>query len=256
MTRGKFGGDSNNLVTAEVEGKTLIELATEFFGEAPLFWGRYFKRPGNTSTEQYQAARENKALHDRNIRLLPLARQTGNVGGNRARGQQDGARNVDAYLASLGVDYVKSQGSAFVMFLDTEPRPGPAMSVNYYVGWAGAVIERSRELTAGAVTVLPCVYLNHNDEQTCNALTSAVEDHGAECHGVWVARYPTPDANNCLAARDWSSTFVRPEARLPCDILLWQYFGDCHEWLDGNQTNPAIDLQDSLLSKLILPPPA
>jgi hypothetical protein len=70
MAKGKFGGDSNNIVTAKDEnGKTLIEVATELFGEPPVFWGRYFKGPGNRAREQYQPTLENRPLRDNNLPL-------------------------------------------------------------------------------------------------------------------------------------------------------------------------------------------
>ena len=48
-----------------------------------------------------------------------------------------------------------------------------------------------------------------------------------------------------------------PHVQLPCKILLWQYSDDCHGGggFDCDQTNPAIDLDQDLLSKCILPPP-
>ena len=40
MARGKFGADSNEIVTALEGGQTLIKKATSYLGQKPAFWGR------------------------------------------------------------------------------------------------------------------------------------------------------------------------------------------------------------------------
>ena len=56
---------------------------------------------------------------------------------------------------------------------------------------------------------------------------------------------------------DWNSSAVIPNVKLPCDVLIWQYAENCcNGAIDSNQTNPDIDVQVELLSKLVLPPVA
>ena len=256
MARGKSGADSNGLVTdIAYDDKNLLQAAIKLMGETPVFWGSYFKGPHNSSHEQYQPALENETLNSNSIKLLPLARQTDQVHGSEAQGQQAARNNVEALFAAFSVHELASQGGSFYMFLDTEPRPRPALSINYYTGWAKTVVSYSRENSAGRVTILPGVYLNHNNIATCNAITAAVQNNGAECHGVYVARY-LRDKLPCPQPVDWNESHIHPEVPLPCKVLIWQYAGDCFDagLLDGNQVNPAIDLLSEFLDKLILPP--
>ena len=56
---------------------------------------------------------------------------------------------------------------------------------------------------------------------------------------------------------DWNNSIVMPGVALPFEVLLWQYQENCAEQpIDRNQTNPNVDIQGMLLSKLILPPSA
>ena len=77
--KGKPGADSSNLVTSQINGKTLIDLAAELFGAMPAFWGRYFTSVQSTGVVEYRHRKENQILRDNNIRVLPIARQTRRV---------------------------------------------------------------------------------------------------------------------------------------------------------------------------------
>src|SRR5215472_8240179 len=79
MAKGKPGADSSVMVTNQVEGSGLIALAKALYGEVPIFWGRYFTSTSTGGTVEYRHLKENKALRDNNIRVLPIARQTKNV---------------------------------------------------------------------------------------------------------------------------------------------------------------------------------
>src|SRR5689334_15402088 len=137
MARGKFGADSNEIVTALEDGQTLIKKATSYLGQKPAFWGRYFKAPGNTKRAQYQAKLENQALHGESIPVLPLGRQTPRVGGSEEEGRLDARGNAEAIIQSFGMDYLKKTGGDFFVFLDVEPQV--PMSLNYWVGWASSI---------------------------------------------------------------------------------------------------------------------
>src|SRR5438876_1550658 len=86
MAQGKPGAHSSSLVTTQIDGKNLIQLAEELFGETPVLWGRYFTSASTTGTVEYRHLKENQILRDKNIRVLPIARQTKHVNGTQAQG--------------------------------------------------------------------------------------------------------------------------------------------------------------------------
>lgn len=250
MPTGRPVADSSNLVTSEIGGRNLLELAKALFGEYPLLWGRYFTSPASTGTVEYRHLRENQPLREAGIRVLPIARQTKRVNGSQADGSTDAEENGDDLIATFTADYLASQGGEFLMFLDVEG--APALSAAYYLGWATTLIAHSRQATGGRVTVLPCVYGVQSDNDTWNSLNDACRN-GAECRGAWIARWRE---HGCKPPIEFDSTIVSPSVKLPCDILLWQYADDCHggDGFDCDQTNPDIDLVQDLVRKCILPP--
>jgi hypothetical protein len=250
MAKGKPGADSSVAVTSQVGGTGLIDLATTLFGETPVFWGRYFTSTGTGGTVEYRHLRENQPLRDRNIRVLPIARQTRNVGGAIAQGSADAQQNADDVLATFGADYLASQGGRFCVFLDVEG--SPSLSADYYGGWAQTLEAHSMSVTGGRVTLLPALYAARGDAATWQAMADAVKS-GAGCIGVWVARYRL---HGCQALPDWDDALVAPETPIPCKVLIWQYSDECqgNGGFDCSETNPAIDLQAELLNYLVLPP--
>jgi len=261
MPKGEPGADSSDLVTSIFHGKNLLNLAKDLFGKDPVLWGRYFKGPGDTNHFQYQAALENAALKARNIKLLPIARQTNHVGGNHALAVSDAQTQVDGLIAAFGIDFLANAGDDYYFFLDTEP--GTPLSREYYVGWAETVINRSQNRSGGLFTIHPCIYLNRGDRPTCRALNQAVNDDGAECRGAWVAHYLRHAAMSCVPMPDWDDGFATPVQPITVPILLLQYAGDCFGTnpndpedgpLDCNEVNPKINLKTDLLDHLILPP--
>jgi len=250
MAVGKPGADSSVLVTNKIQDKTLVQLATELFGEPPVFWGRYFTGVATTGTVEYRHLKENQILRDNNIRVLPIARQTKHVDGSQALGSVDAEQNVEDLILTFGQDYLASQGGEFLMVLDVEG--APSLSLSYYRGWAQTVLAHSRDFTDGAVTILPCVYATRGDDTTWQAVADAA-DRGVPCNGAWIARWRV---RGCSILLEFDNAIVLPRVELPCDVLLWQYADECHggNGFDCNQTNPAIDLEGDLLQKLILPP--
>lgn len=248
MARGLPGADSSQPVTT-----SLIKAATDLFGQKPAFWGRYFTGPATGGSVEYHHASESPVLAQAGIRLLPVARQTAHVAGSEAEGTADAQLNVADFLATFSQAYLASQGGQFLMFLDVEGLPqsgSPSLSIAYYTGWAKTLMSYSRSQTNNAVTILPGVYARQGDNQTWNVLVTANSD-GIPCSGAWVARYFNPSCN----MNDWNSSVVMPSVALPCDVLIWQYAENCcNGTIDSNQTNPNIDVQAELLSKLVLPP--
>lgn len=257
MAKGQPGADSSEAVTT-----SLIQLATNLYGAAPVFWGRYFTSVSTDTAEEYHHAAENQPLNAAGIRVLPIARQTRNVGGSLQQGIEDGAANAEDFIATFGAAFLASQGGRFYMFLDVENDPStdsPSLSSNYFTGWAQGLAQESASassgLSNGSVAILPCVYATQDDTATWAALASA-QAAGAPCMGAWIARYYFSDC----AMSDWSDSIVTPAspispAPFPWPILAWQYAGDClNGAIDCSQTNPNIDAQSQLLDFLALPP--
>lgn len=250
MATGKPGADSSNLVTHRINGKSLIQLSEEVFGRAPVLWGRYFKRFGDTNPVQYQHDKEGDILRTKNIRVLPIARQTTRVDGSNSDGVSDAQGNVEAVIRTFGKDYLKSQGGEFLLFLDVEGPPH-SLSRRYWRGWAQTVISHSNELTNGDVTLMPCVYAPQGDDTTWQAIADEA-DTGVPCGGAWIARWRK---RGCADVLEWDDGIVSPRIALPCPILLWQYADECHggDGIDCNETNPAIS-DTNFIDKLVLPP--
>jgi hypothetical protein len=251
MTIGHPGADSSNLVTRHINGKPMVDVATELFGQTPVLWGRYFNSVAASGLVEYRANQENQALRERNIRVLPIARQTKHVDGSQARGSADAELNAEDLIKTFGADYLKSQGGRFIMFLDVEGTP--SLSVDYYVGWARTIVDHSQSFSNGAVSIVPGVYATQSDEVTWRAVADAGE-RGVKTRGAWTARWRKRGCHGLLA---WEPEIVQPRVKIPCEVLLWQYADECHggDGFDCNETNPHIDLQD-ILSQCVLPPEA
>ena len=247
MAKGNPGADSSSPVTND-----LVNTATQQFGQAPLFWGRYFTGPTASGSVEYHHSSESPVLAQHNIRLLPVARQTTHVGGSQQEGVSDAQLNVQDILDTFGQDYLAAQGGAFLVFLDVEGSPStgsPSLSLDYYLGWAQTLVSYSQSQTNNAVTLLPCVYARQGDNETWDCLVSA-NGQGTTCNGAWVARYYYSGCD----MPDWDDSIVLPSVTLPFDVLLWQYAENCCEGsIDCNQTNPNLDTETLLLNRLILP---
>lgn len=248
MTR-LFGADSSSPVTTSINGISILDHAKNLFGVEAAFWGRYFKSTAASDSIEYRHAMESVALRARNIPVLPVARQTLRVDGTEEDGKADAQTNVDDLIASFGMDHLRSLGGPFLFFLDVE-NASPSLSSQYYRGWAQTVVQYSGSASGGAFQIRPCVYGNHSDDVTWQALTDA-QEAGSPCDGVWIARYLR---NGCTELPDWNSSFIGPDVRVGCDVLLWQYAGDCEEdTIDYNLANPNVDVSARLVSKLISP---
>src|SRR5215470_12306408 len=150
MAIGSPGADSSNLVTRLIDGKPMVEVAAGLFGRMPVLWGRYFTSVAASGLVEYQAHRE------RDIRVLPIARQTKHVDGTLASGSADAQLNAEDLIKTFGAAYLKSQGGTFLMFLDVEGTP--PLSTDYYLGCARTLVEHSQSFSNGTVTILPGVY--------------------------------------------------------------------------------------------------
>ena len=251
MARGLPGADSSVPVTFQINGRSLIDLATDLFGEIPVVWGRYFTSSSTGGTVEYRHRRENEPLRNRGTRVMPIARQTKHVRRDESLGVADAKNNVKDVITTFGADYLKDQGGKFLLFLDVEG--DPSMSEDYYRGWAKTLVYHSSTFSNGAVTIVPGIYATQGDDTTWRALKAAAAT-GVPCEGVWVARWRI---RGCGALLDFDANMglVRPNVALPCEILLWQYADDCHggNGFDCNEINPNIDVA-AFLKKCVLPP--
>ncbi len=247
MAKGLPGADSSAPVIPAG-----IAAATALFGRPPAFWGRYFTSPTTPGTVEYRGAAESPVLAAAGIRLLPVARQTRRVGGTRAQGAADGALNAADYVETFGADRLAAQGGQFLVFLDVEGTPAsgsPSLSAAYWAGWAEGLAAEGRARSAGRVTLLPAAYAPVRDTATWQAISAAAAA-GSPCAGAWVARYRFPGC----AMTDWDPAVVTPSVALPCPVLAWQYQeGCCQGAIDCSQTNPGVDADALLLSRLVLP---
>ncbi len=249
MAKGHAGADSAALVSSQIDGKTLVDLATGTLGATPVLWGRYFTSVSTTGDVEYRHLDEGQLLREKNIRVLPIARQTERVAGTSNDGAADAKLNAEDVITTFGADYLASLGGSFLMFLDVESTP--SLSSSYYTGWAQTLSAHSQSFSNGAVTLLPCVYGTRSDGTTWEAIASA-NKQGVPCHGVWIAHWT---GHGCQPLPDWSDAEVSPTVALPCSVLLWQYSDDCHggDGFDCNTTNPGIDFS-AFMAQLILPP--
>ena len=62
MARGLPGPDSSVPVTYQINGRSLIDLATDLFGEVPVVWGRYFTSTRTGGAAEYRHVREKSTV--------------------------------------------------------------------------------------------------------------------------------------------------------------------------------------------------
>ncbi len=233
--------------TAYPVTEALITSATAVLGVAPAFWGRYFSTPQTVGDVEYRHRVEDAVLAAHNIRVLPIARQTNNVGGGVAAGQRDGLANASDVIDTFGESYLVDQGGKFFIFLDVEGSGQSRLSTDYYTGWVDGLAQASKN-----VDLLPCVYGLPGDAATWTALARALA-HGVPCSGLWMSHPLLTEAEPVA----WNNALVAPKPDLGAPVLLWQYmFPRDGASIDRSLVNPAINAQNDLLAFLIPPPVA
>lgn len=244
-----LGADTLANVTNDLVGQV-----RDRYGAAPRFWGRYFKQPG--FAQDYQPAIENPVFAANALRLLPIARQTGRVGGSASDGAQDAVANVDAFTTSLGAGFLAKVGGEALMFLDVEgtSAQNPNLSLDYWIGWSSALVAHSRRTVGGGFTMIPGVYCRQNQAPTWTAIATA-DTLGFPCAGAWVFRARNNACTNPIP--NWDAAFNTPAVALPCPILLWQFAIDClvPDGIDFDMVNPDPAATNALLTRLLLPMP-
>lgn len=242
-----LGADSLVPVTDDI-----VAMVRKRFGTTPLFWGRYFKRPG--FEQDYNPATENRVFTSHAIRLLPIARQTNRVAGTATQGAEDALLNVDAFTKSLGVDHLARIGGEMLMFLDVEGTSDkhPNLSLEYWMGWSTALVAHSRRVSGGDFTIVPAVYCRQNQNPTWDAIARAAQ-LGFPCAGAWVFRMRTGACDKPIPG--WDAAFNTPATELPCPVMLWQFAIDClfEGGVDYDMVNPDPAVATALLNRLVLP---
>lgn len=248
MVSSLLGADTLVPVTGELVGAVRAHLKA-----TPVFWGRYFKRPG--FAEDYQPEAENAVLSAHHIRLLPIARQTNRVAGSASDGAADAILNVNAFVGSLDLENLAAIGGELLMFLDVEgtSEKNPNLSVDYWIGWSGALVAHSRRLSGGRFTIVPGVYCRQNQNTTWEAIARA-DELGFPCEGAWVFRARTGACTKPVPL--WDSAFNTPAVKLPCPVMAWQFAIDCvvAGGVDFNMVHPDPTVESALLNRLIVPP--
>jgi hypothetical protein len=262
-TLSNCSADSTGVIT-----QPIIDSVKAQYGALPAFWGRYFKGPGNPSDEQYKFKKENIILASNGIKLLPIARQTNNVGGDGKAGAIDGKNNAGAVVEALGADYLIQSDIEPLVFLDTEPEgTGPALSYDYYIGWASGLLAEGQRLTGNKVRFRPGLYFNSsgrdgNGPKAARVLAKVAEQAGNHsiddrlvCRAVWAANYGTRTPLSRPPA--WSDQETRlPNLPASCLVVAWQWAAHNHEIpllpIDPSIVNPSCD--KDLLDRLLVPP--
>lgn len=228
--------------TASPVTNALIAKAAEVMGQAPAFWGRYFTNIRTTDFIEYHHAVESPILAAAGIPVLPIARQTNEVGGAGTTGFGDGSANATDLIATFGADLLARQLGVCI-FLDVEGSAGSHLSAEYYAGWAAGLASVNKQ-----VRFLPCVYGLPGDASTWTALTRALAN-GSTCHGLWIS-HPNP---SLVEPVTWNAA-VKPSPEPGVPVLLWQYmFPRDGAAIDRNQVNPSVDVQNDILRYLVLP---
>jgi len=231
----------------------IVAMVKERFGTTPLFWGRYFKRPG--FAQDYQPQLENRVFNENHIRLLPIARQTNRVAGTATNGAGDAMLNVDAFTGALGVEYLAKIGGELLMFLDVEgtSATNPNLSLDYWIGWSSTLVAHSRRVSGGRFTVVPAVYCRKDQKTTWDAIARA-QDLGLPCAGAWVFRMRQGACTKPIPG--WDAPFNTPATPLACPIMIWQFAIDClfEGGVDFDMLNPDPAVAASLLNRLALTP--
>src|SRR5690349_13498330 len=93
-------------------------------GQTPAFWGRYFHARGQLNAaghkDSHYSAAEHGFLHNNNIRVLPIARQTALVGGSADLGDRHARTNVGALFETFPPGYLSGADPDVLVFLDVE----------------------------------------------------------------------------------------------------------------------------------------
>jgi len=230
---------------ARTASAACLQIATEKLRQTPVFWGRYFKAPGDTSPIQYQANLETQFFNNHNIKVLPVGRQTANVDTpDRRLGHQDGLNNAAAMIASFGAAHLAMMTEVAV-FLDVEI--DTPLNHVYYDGWSEGLIAGGRDSN---VRFAPCIYGHHNDGTTWQELGKAISN-GAVCGAAWIVFMESMN----FPIGPWKSKFtgrnMPPDVRVAIAQRVLDFKDAQGRAYDFDLVNPAH--QDWLLQRLILP---
>lgn len=256
--------DCTGIDANAIADQNQLQTATALLGQAPAFWGRYFKGPGNLMPTQYQAGSEADFFATNRIPVLPIARQTPDVAvADQNFGYAAGLRNAAALMASFGAVKLSQMPNGLAVFLDVEQQT--PLTHQYYMGWSSGLIDGGTkslidfrdEVAAGTVpngaviNFIPCIYGHHTADQTWQELQLALTG-GAKCGAAWVIY---EDANPQFPIGPWrSQDFTNQHMPAQVPVVVCQRILDYNDGaLDFDLVNPAY--QNWLLQRLIVPAP-
>jgi hypothetical protein len=231
---------------ARTASASCLQIATQQLGQPPVFWGRYFKDPGDASPIQYQPNLESAFFNTHNIRVLPVGRQTANVNKpDSDLGRQDGGDNAAAIIASFGAAHLSTMPEVAV-FLDAEIN-NPLNHI-YYQGWSAGLVAGG---TSQNIKFVPCVYGHHNDGHTWSELGQAISG-GSICGAAWIVFM---DSMNFPIGPWQPARFTGKNMPAGVRVAIAQRVLDYRDpqgrAYDFDLVNPAH--QDWLLPRLVLP---
>ena len=226
-----------------------LAFAVSKLGQAPAFWGRYFKAAGNTERAQYQADRESSFFSTHQIRVLPVGRQTPNVSeADRDLGFADGQDNAGAMISSFGASQL-SQMPEVAVFLDAEIN-NPLHHL-YFQGWSDGLIAGGNVDPANPVKFVPCLYAHHNDGHSWSELGRALAA-GAVCGAAWIVFMDTGSFPlGPWRTERFTGKNMPDGVRVAIAQRILDLTDEQHRTYDFNLVNPAH--QDWILPRLVLP---
>jgi hypothetical protein len=226
-----------------------LAFATNKLGQAPVFWGRYFKAAGNTDPAQYQSGSESSFFSTNRIRVLPIGRQTSHVSRpDRDLGFDDGQDNAAAVIDSFGAPLL-SQLPEVAVFLDAEI-DNPLHHL-YFQGWSEGLIAGGSADSDNPVKFVPCLYAHHNDGQSWSELGKAIAA-GAVCGAAWIVFMDSTDFPLGPWQTDRFTGRNMPDGvRVAVAQRILDLTDEHRRTYDFNLVNPAH--QDWLLPRLVLP---
>ena len=96
MSKGRAGADSSDLIRARSAAKAWSILPSRRSVKSRRFGAVIYKHHHDRLVE-YRQLREGQLLRERDIRVLPIARQTKKMGGTAAQGAADASSTPGIY---------------------------------------------------------------------------------------------------------------------------------------------------------------
>jgi hypothetical protein len=207
-----YGIDTLQEVTTQLYRDAIMNLTQAGLNPRIAFWARYTNGLKQSEIE---------ILANRKVPILPIARQSGLVAGDRACGQ----RSAVAELTRLR--NLDGRVSRYV-FLDVEGEPD--LTPEFWGAWS---------LEIRAAGWVPCAYMPNatNFPESWSALVAGY------CAFTWVAGYCQPSNGKAHACQaHWGGPLVQTPYGSP-PVFAWQHVGNADDKkFDFNALNPNVSV--------------